>query len=256
MWNSPHSYSEAGKRYSPADLSVLVLPLDELLFLSQTEPVSDLVDETILRRLDRGELVFALYEVFEALTGDVPVPEGGHPGIHEAIIAELLSKAFGAVCCEVETGDTDDYFRKTVWKSIDRLVVHEDPNEPALPWMLEDAGMTLEDPESYRLENITLEHWEKLLCGDSPLFSEFLWDEDWRMDSLMDLPPDAAKWVTDLAGLDLKVVQALPHTPDEDELRMAEDYLRKLIDQEERENQDRWRSMTEPGPDDWPDIPF
>ena len=87
MWNSPHSPSESGKRYSLADLSVLVLPLDELLYLSKTGPVSDVVDEKILRRLDRGELVFALYEVFEALTGEVAVPVGGHPGIHEAIIA-------------------------------------------------------------------------------------------------------------------------------------------------------------------------
>ena len=256
MWNSPHSDSKAGKRYALADLSALVLPLDELLYLSKATPVSELVEERILQRLDRGELIFALYEVFEALTGDVPVPEGGHPGIHEAIIADLLRQSFDRVVCEMEMGDVGESAREAVWQSVDRLLIHRNPYEPALPWMLEDDGMTFEDPESYRLENITLAHWEKLLCGDSPLFSEFLWDEDWRMDSLMDLPPDAAKWVTDLAGLDLQVVQALPHTPDEDELRKAEDYLLKLIDQEERVNQDRWRSRTEPGPDDWPDIPF
>lgn len=256
MWNSPHSHSKSGKRYALGDLSALVLPLDELLYLSEATPVSELVEERILRRLDRGELVYALYEVFDALTGDRPVPQGGHIGIHEAIIAELLHQSFDCVVCEMEMGDVGELAREAVWQSVDRLLIHRNSNESALPWMLEDAGMSLEDPESYRLENITPEHWEKLLCGDSPLFSEFLWDEDWRMDSLMDLPPDAAKWVTDQAGLDLKVVQALPHTPDEADLRKAEVYLQELIDQVERENEDRRRSMTEPGPEDWPDIPF
>ena len=256
MWNSPHSPSESGKRYSLADLSVLVLPLDELLYLSKTGPVSDVVDEKILRRLDRGELVFALYEVFEALTGEVAVPVGGHPGIHEAIIAELLRQAFDAVCCEIDTGDTGDFARRAAWNSIDRLVVHENPNDPSLPWMLEDDGMTLEDPESYRLEKITLEHWEELLCGESLLFSEFLWDGDWRMDSLMDLPPGKAKMMSDLTGINLRVVQALPHMPDEAEVRMAEGYLQGLIDLMEREDQDRWRGNAEPGREGWPDTPF
>jgi hypothetical protein len=256
MWNSPYSPSRSGKRYSVADLSALILPIDELLYLSHTEPIADLVGERILQRLDRGEFVYALYEVFEALTGDAPVPQGGHIGIHEAIIAELLHRSFDLVVCEIQMGEESESAREGVWQSVDRLLIQRNPYEPALPWMLEDAGMTLEDPESYQLENITLAHWEALLCGDSPLFSEFLWDEDWRMDSLMDLPPDTAKWVTDLAGLDLEVVQALPHTPDEAELRKAEDYLRGLIDQVERECQDRWPGQTAPGPEGWPDTPF
>lgn len=256
MWNSPHAPSKSGKRYSVADLSALILPIDELLYLSDTEPIADLVEERILQRLDRGEFVYALYEVFDALTGDTPIPECGHIGIHEAIIAELLRRSFDLVVCEIQVGEESESVREAVWQSVDRLIIHRNPDEPALPWMLEDAGMTLEDPESYRLENITIDHWEALLCGDSPFFSEFLWDEDWRMDSLMDLPPDTAKWVTGLAGLDLEVVQALPHTPDADELRRAEDYLRGLIAQVEREYEERSRGRPEPGPEDWLDTPF
>jgi len=158
MWNSPHSHSRSGKRYPLADLSALVLPLDELLYLSESTPVSDLVEEGILRRLERGELVFALYEVFEALTGDVAVPDGGHPGIHEAIIAELLKQSFDAVCCEMEMGDGGDLARMAVWNSVDRLLVQRIPDEPSLPWILEDAGMSLSDPYPYLSEKLTLEH--------------------------------------------------------------------------------------------------
>ncbi len=256
MWNSPHSHSKSGQLYSLADLSALVLPLDELLYLSEASPVSELVEERILQRLDRGELVYALYEVFEALTGDVPVPEGGHPGIHEAIIADLLRQSFDRVVCEMEMGDVGESARQAVWQSVDRLLIYRNTHEPSLPWILEDAGMTLEDPESYRLEKITLEHWEELLCGENFLFAEFLQDDDWRMDFLMDLPPDSAKMVTDLAGLNLEVVQALPHTPDEDEVRKAEGYLQGLIDLMEREVQDRWRGEVELGREAWPDTPF
>lgn len=256
MWNSPHAPSKSGKRYSVADLSALILPIDELLYLSQAEPIADLVEERILQRLDRGEFVYALYEVFDALTGDTPIPEGGHIGIHEAIIAELLRRSFDLVVCEIQVGEGSESVREAVWQSVDRLLIHRNPYEPALPWMLEDAGMTLENPESYRLQNITLEHWEDLLCGDSPFFSEFLWDEDWRMDTLMDLPPDQAKLVSGLAGLDLEVVQALPHTPDADELRRAEDFLRGLVAQLEREYEEQSHGRSEPGPESWPDVPF
>jgi len=51
------------------------------------------------------------------------------------------------------------------------------------------------------------------------------------MDSLLDLNPDTAKMVTDLAGLDLEVVHALPHTPNDTEVRMAERYLKDVIEQ-------------------------
>jgi len=256
MWNSPRSPSRSGKRYSPADLTALILPIDQLLELSTTEPVSDLVEEKILRRLDRGELVFALHEVFEALTSEAPIPEGGHPGIHEAIIAELLRQSFDLVVCEMQMGDVGEVAREAVWRSVDRLLIHRGPHEPSLPWILEDDGMTLADPESYRIEQLILEHWRELLCGEGFLFGEFLWDEDWRMDSLMDLPPDTAKFISGMAGLDLEVVQALPHTPDADELHRAEESLWKLVKELAPEDRDPCRDEAAAGWEGGDKIPF
>ncbi len=256
MWNSPHSPSRSGKRYAAADLSALILPIDQLLDQSETRPVSDLVEEKILQRLDRGEFLFAVHEVFEALTGDKPVPERGHHGIHEAIIAELLHQSFDLVECEMEMGDVGELVREAVWKSVDRLLIHRDPHQPALPWILEDDGMTLGDPESYRIEQLTLEHWRELLCGEGFLLGEFLWDEDWRMDSLMDLPPDTAKFISGMAGLDLEVVQALPHTPDADELQLAEESLWKLVRERDPEDRDRWREEADAGWEGDDEIPF
>ena len=63
-------------------------------------------------------------------------------------------------------------------------------------------------------------------------------------------------WILEKAGIDLEVAQALPHTPDEAGMRMAERYLRELIDLMEREDQDRWRGNAEPGREGWPDTPF
>lgn len=79
--------------------------------------------------------------------------------------------------------------RGAVWQRADRLLIHRKPHEPTSLWILEDAGMSFADPGSYRLEKLTLEHWEELLCGEGFLVGEFLWDEDWRTDFLMDLPP-------------------------------------------------------------------
>jgi hypothetical protein len=256
MWNSPHSPSRSGKRYAPADLTALILPIDQLLDRSTSEPVSDLVEEKILQRLDRGEFLFALHEVFEALTSDKPVPDRGHPGIHEAIIAELLYQAFDLVECEMEMGDVGELAREAVWRSVDRLLIHRDPHEPALPWILEDDGMTLEDPDSYRVEQLTLEHWQALLCGEGGLFGEFLWDVDWRMDSLMDLPPDTAKFISGMAGLDLEVVQALPHTPDAAEVQRAEESLWKLVKELATEDRDPCRDEAEAGWEGDDEIPF
>lgn len=256
MWNSPHSASRTGKRYAPADLTSLILPIDQLLDLSKTEPIEDLVGGRILQRLDRGELIFAVHEVFEALTGDAPVPDRGHPGIHEAIIAELLHQSFDLVECEMEMGDVGELAREAVWRSVDRLLIHRNPHEPTLPLFLEDDGMTLADPDSYRIEQLTLEHWRELLCGEGFLFGEFLWDEDWRMDSLMDLPPDTAKFISGMAGLDLEVGQALPHTPDADELQRAEESLWKLVKELEAEDRGRCGDEADSGWEGDEEIPF
>lgn len=253
MWNSPHCLNERGKKYDLADLPALTLTLDEILDLSTYRPIGDFVEERILQRLDRGELIFALYEVFEALLGDAPIPEGGHTGIHEALIAEMLSHSFGRVSCEVAMSDFGTENRKAVWQSIDRLLIHRNPYEPELPWILQGTGIKLTDPVPYLSDKMTLEIWDDLLCGSDFLTNEFLWDDDWRMDSLMDLPPDTAKMVTEMAGIDLNVVQALPHSPSETELQQAEEYLWGLVRQSDKVVPVEKLEVPE---DDDDDIPF
>ncbi len=56
-----------------------------------------------------------------------------------------------------------------------------------------------------------MEHLAALVVlDDDGLQGEFLWDDDWRMDQLMDLPPTTANALGQEMGLDLEVVQALP----------------------------------------------
>lgn len=262
MWNSPFTFSENGKRYDLEDLAALVLPLDELLDLTRTDPVADHVSETILQRLEREELVYALYELFEALTTDVPIPEGGHPGVQEALIAELLTQSFGRVVAEIECNAMDSggfdswegdfYIREFVWKSVERFVVHNEFGEASLPWVLEDTGLKLSDKELYRSDKITIKHWDQLL-GEECLFDEFLRDRDWRMEELLDLHPDKAKAMTELIGLNLGVVHSLARTPNEEELEMAERYLMDLV--RKSEGRDDVRELKPPDPGD-SDIPF
>jgi len=243
MWNNPYTpgFSERGRRFSLADISALALPLDELLEVLTSRPVAEVVDEEILRRLEKVEFVFALYQVLEAMLEDVEVPEAGHTGIQEAMVAELLSQSYSRICVELDEQDFGHSARKAAWISVERLLIRRDPRERGLPGILEDAGLKLSDDDIgaqlYRSEKLTHDVWWELLLGEGGLWSEFLSDADWRTDSLMDVHPGKADAVAQLTGIDLSVIQALPHTPNEAELRMAEHYIRYLIWKDEVANQ-------------------
>ena len=255
MWNSPYNLSESGKRYRLEDISVLVYGLGGLRDHLPVTDVSDLVDEAILRRLEKDEFTFVLYQVFQALLEEVAVPEGGHTGVQEAMIAELLSQTHASVVSELEMEDFGHDARKTVWSSVDRLMIQRNPEEPCLPWILEDAGMKLSDPTPYLSEKMTPEMWEELLLSEDFLMNEFLWDTDWRMDSFMDAHPEQAAAVSKLAGLNLDVVQALPHTPNVAELDIAQSYINDLLRKDEELNRRLERvAEAEEGRDDA--IPF
>lgn len=238
MWNSPSKTSEAGKRYELVDLSPLVFALGELRDFSKSMPVANLVDEPILKKLERSELIFALHQIFNALLEDVAIPQGGHTGIQEATVAELLSRAHQMILCEMENPDDDSSIRKSVWMSVDRLLNQGDSESASLPLILEGTGLDLTTPHPYRSPSLTPDLWEDLLLGEAGLWSEFLWDADWRIDSPMDLPPASATALTRTMGLDLHTVQALPHTPSDAELQLAEHYLHKVIRKHEMLHQD------------------
>lgn len=229
MWNSPSKESEIGKRYRLEDLPALVLPLGVILPNSKVLPMDEVVEQPILQRLERDELVFALYQVFDALLEETAIPGNGHPGIQEALVAELLSQAHAMVCGELDLPELGDEARRTAWRSIDRLLIRHGQDSPDFPSFLEDAGVDLQSPEPYLAEQMDHEQWENILLGGGGLFDEFLWDTDWMMDNLMDLPSAATKPVTEAMGLNLGVVQSLPHTPSPAELEMAEHYLSYVI---------------------------
>jgi len=233
MWNSPYSPSERGRRYRLEEISALTFPLAMFLDEVGTFPVQDVVCERILSALERDELVFALYQVLEALLEDVEIPEGGHTGIQEAILAELLTKAHAAVETEIEFEEGSFSARRAVWRSVERLVIQGRAPEDGFPGILADLGLSRDDPEPYRSEKLTSGIWKELILGECFSFGEFFLDTDWRMDFLMDLPPDQARAMSRLTGMDLDVVQALAHTPTEAESKVAEDYLSEVISRAE-----------------------
>jgi len=157
------------------------------------------------------------------------VPEGGHTGIQEAMVAELLEQAHQMIEVELDTNDQESVHRAIAWQSIDRLLIHPASSQGVVPWILEEAKVDLSSSAPYVSERLTLDVWDNLLLDTGGLFDEFLWDTDWRQDELMDLAPQDADAVAKTMGLDLEVVQALPHSPSEAELWMAEHYIRYVI---------------------------
>ena len=179
----------------------------------ESSPVAAAVDEKILQRMEKAELIYAMYQVFEALLEETPVPKGGHRGYHEAIVAELLQHTFDLVTDEVKDAAAGDSARKAAWTSLKAFCLMADPAEGRYFWPLKDLGLNFNRPEIHRSNKITPDHWEDMLLGVGGLWGEFLWDDDWRMDNLMDLPTPATKNITALTGIDLETVHALPHTP-------------------------------------------
>ncbi len=230
MWNSPNQTSDRkGKRYQLEDIAVLVKPLDQILNASKDASTPYYLGEGILQQLERDEVVYSLYQVFDALLGETDVPDGGHTGIQVAWIAELLEQVYQGISHEMDNSDFGDFNRKAAWQSIQRLLIVNSDSEAPMPWMLEDVPIDLRADKPYLSESLTPEVWHDLLLSDGGLWDEFLWDSDWRMSEILDLPPAAASKLSGEMGLDIEVVHSLAHTPTTAEVRMAEYYLRYVI---------------------------
>ncbi|MDR1282318.1 MAG: hypothetical protein LBK99_16070 [Opitutaceae bacterium] len=229
MWNSPNQTTQKGKRYQIADITALTYPLDQMLERLELLSVKQMLHEPILQRLEKDEFIYALYQVLEALLEDVPIPPQGHTGTQEAIIAELLQQTYDSICGELEDSEMGGNARQDAWQTIDRLLIRCTPDDPQLPYVLQDLKIDVNSSRIHLSEKLTEEVWKELLLGEGHLWDEFLWDDDWRMDSLMDLPPATAKSVTHLARIDLETVHKLAHTPDKAEYNMAEYYIRYII---------------------------
>ncbi len=229
MWNNPSCGSEDGKRYEFEEIRVLVHPLECLLETLKSMQVKDVVDEQILHQMDKEELIYAIYEVLHALLNSNPVPNDGHPGYQEAIIAALLNQTHADVIQELQDSQCGSHARMAAWNSYERLCANIDPDGKKSFELLQDVELDFADPKVYESPEITEEIWQDILIGDSGLWGEFLWDDDWRLSGLMDLPKRRTKPITDLTGIDLDVVHRLAHTPSKAELRMAEYYLKYVI---------------------------
>ena len=230
MWNSPNQTADGrGKRYQLEDIAVLVTPLNQILDASKDSSAQDQLGEEILQQLERDELVYSLYQVFDALLGETDVPDGGHTGIQEAWIAELLEQVYEGICFEIDNPDFGDFNRKAAWQSIERLLFDDDDSETQVPCVLEDMPIDLNASKPYLSESLTPDIWRDLLLSDGGLLDEFLWDTDWRMSEFLDLPPAAASQMSGEMGLNLDVVHSLAHTPSNAEVNMAEYFLRYII---------------------------
>lgn len=229
MWNSPSCGNKTGKRYEFEEIRVLVHPLDNVLQTLQSMHVKDVVDEEILHQMDKEEFIYAFYEVLHALLNSNPVPIDGHPGYQEAIIAELLNQTYVDVTQELKDGQFGSHARMAAWSSYERLCANIDPDGNKSFDLLLDIELDLADPKVYASPELTEEIWQDILIGDGGLWCEFLWDDDWRANGLMELPKRATKPITDLTGIDLEVVHRLAHTPSKAELKMAEYYLNYVI---------------------------
>ena len=230
MWNSPDETPDGnGKRYKFEDIAVLVTPLDQILESSKEDSAEYYVGERILQQLERGEVIYSLYQVFDALLGETAVPKGGHTGIQEAWIAELLEHVYQGICLEIDDSNFGDFYREAAWQSVQRLLIDNVDPETPIPLILEDLPIDLQASKPYLSEALTEEIWSSLLLGDGGLQDEFLWDTDWRIGEILDLPPAAANQLSGDMGLDMEVVHSLAHTPSRAETNMAEHFLRYLI---------------------------
>jgi len=144
-------------------------------------------------------------------------------------VAELLSAANGRVASELQEDDSGDFARRAVWTSLQRLCRERTAKGKKQLATIEHLKLDISEPEIHLSPKLTQEAWGDLILGDGGLWSEFLWDDDWRLDLILDLPASEAKKITELAGIDLDVVQELPPSPTDVELAEAWQYLRGVV---------------------------
>lgn len=222
MWNSPSDRTGEGKCYLAEELAAFVHPIQSLLSDVFSGGVRRSVREAILARMERTELLVSLHETFSALMQDTPVPAGGHPGYQEAILAELLNRQTQLISAEIN-GGASFRARQATWLSLSRLCPKE-----AL-WEVTELGLDVADPLVYRESIITDNIWASLLSDGGVLQAVFLWDDDWRDDRMLDLPPKHAQGVSDNLGIDLNITHALPNVSISENAQIATNYLRGLI---------------------------
>lgn len=236
MWNSPKRTSEEGKRYTIQEVEALVYPLDQLLISLELTPVADVVSEPMLKRMEKGELIYSLYEVMQALLEGTPIPMEGHAGYQEAIVAELLDQTCSLVECELGDPESGDSARLAALRSFKLLAAEKDEDGKSGHWLLDDIAVDLDSEDAHCSEQLTADVWSELLVHPGGLWDEFFWDHDWRIEKLLDVHPAKAEAAANSMGIDMETVHRSPHSPTSSETKMALHYLRYIIFESEAEN--------------------
>jgi len=235
MWNSPRQTSTGGKRYSPTEIAALLEPLGLMLDALRTNPPAEVVTEPILQRMETGELIFATYEVFDALLGASSAPREGHPGYQEALVAELLDQCCGLVELELSESASDGsgLARRAAWRSFEAFCGEPDATGRRIYPLIEHLELIYDDPWVHLCPLLTAEVWQEMLLGESAsVAGEFLWDYDWRTVEFLEKRTAAQAWmVAEEAGTDLEIVHRLPKTPTAPELVRARAHLYRLVDE-------------------------
>lgn len=228
MWNSPHKIDDAGLRYDIVEISALVYPVGLLMDQVEDSSPACVFEEAIVCRMEKEEFVFALFEVLQALLEAIPIPEKGHPGYQEAIVYELLNACYGQIEIELDVPEFGDSARKAAWTSFDRLCLQSERGEATRDAIFGGLPLDTSDPAVHRSELLTPDIWYEMVVGGMGLPDQFLWDYDYRIDQLMDLPESITRETLDKTGIDLEVVHRLPHTPTDPEFQQAQRYLQGI----------------------------
>jgi hypothetical protein len=237
MWHSARKEDDPARRYSMAELAALIEPLALVIDGLGHMRVADLVDESILQRMTADELVYALFETFEALSGDAPVPPAGHPGYQHAIVFELLTQLQGLVEAELldAASGADDRARRAAWDSFLALCGEDDEAGRRVYPLIEHLELIYERPDAHCCPLLTAAVWNDMLLDESAgVLAEFVDNDDWRLDWLLDHPREQTAFLLQETGIDLDTVQRLPHTPSAAEAAAAREYLRALALRHER----------------------
>ena len=231
MWASTSDYYEDGRRYSVQELGPLIYPLDLLINMARNLTPKGAFCQPILQRMEIGEVTFALYELFQALLEDIPIPPDGHPGFQGALIAELLSQMHACIEMELEGGDPDNEIsedsRRIAWETFLRFIPDsDDEGRPFAEGWLEDHGVSPGERFPHLSPDLESEDWKDLL---DIVAWEFLADRDWEIEVLLDRSVEETAQLREMMGIDLDRVHRLPSTPSKEELASAMKYLDAVI---------------------------
>ena len=98
-----------------------------------------------------------------------------------------------------------------------------------MTWMLEGIPIKFQASEPDLSEFLTPEVWNFFLLGDGGLWDEVLWDTDWRMSEILELPLAAASQRSGEMGLEITVAHSLVHSPSVAEAKMVDYFLRSIL---------------------------